>query len=539
MKKYLVSLFSFLFLILFASNVYASITPIITLSDTSLVAGETATVTFTFTENPLSFTADDVTASKGIISDFTVTGDPLVYIATFTPTSEIIDASNVITIASKDTIKKFTGLPSYSRTDLAFDGTNMWVTSYVAENSVSKVAPDGTVTTYTGTGSWPKGIEFDGVNMWTANYLSHNVSKITPSGTITNFSVAGNPDGIAFDGTNMWTANYTGHSASKIEPNGSVTTYSGQAGSYPWDIAFDGTNMWTVNYYGGTVTKFTPEGVATTYSGIGDWATGIAFDGTNMWTVSNYENQVAKIDPSGNVTTYSTGGGLGAGGYGLVFANDYIWVADNVSSRLIKMNTSGVIEKTYSLGVSPYNVISVDSEIWMTYSSGGIARLGSSTSANSENYEINTRTYTSSSSSSSTHYGCKDESAINYEYFAASDPSLCKYGENPIVVATSSPSVSMNSKELILTVTSVFENNISKIKNILKFGSNNSEVEMLQQFLIDKNIGPASASLKDHGTTYEFGPLTKSALAEWQKASDLKADGILGPLTKAKMLGSL
>lgn len=535
MKKYLVSLFSFLFIILFSSNVYASITPVITLSDSSLIVGETATITFTFTEQPISFTVSDVTVQNGVLSNFTVTGDPLVYTATFTPSSDIRDSTNLVTIESKDTVKIFTGLPASVRNDLAFDGTNMWVTAYTAENSVSKVTADGVVTKYTGTGDWPKGIAFDGTNMWTANYLSNNVSKIAPDGTITNYSVAGNPNGIAFDGTNMWTANYSGQSVSKITPAGSVTTYSGQADSWPWDIAFDGTNMWTVNYYG-SVTKYTPGGVSTTYSGIGNWSTGIAFDGTNMWTVSSYENQVAKIDPSGTVTAYSTGTGLGAGGYGLVFSGGYMWVADSVGDRILKINSSGIIENTYPLSSSPYNIISDGSSIWFSNSNGSIDRLGSSTSANSDNYILNT-IIRRSSGSSTIHYGCKDESATNYEYFAANDSRLCLYGKNNTNTEDITIAIEASPTSSIKVGPPEVKNiDISKIKYTLKFGTSDSGVQVLQEFLIDQNMGPSSFKLKNHGATNKFGPLTRAALSEWQKANGLRADGIMGSKTKVKMI---
>lgn len=45
-----------------------------------------------------------------------------------------------------------------------------------------------------------------------------------------------------------------------------------------------------------------------------------------------------------------------------------------------------------------------------------------------------------SSSGSTIHYGCKDQSALNYEYFASSNPTLCKYATiaiiTPVVIET-------------------------------------------------------------------------------------------------------
>jgi hypothetical protein len=48
----------------------------------------------------------------------------------------------------------------------------------------------------------------------------------------------------------------------------------------------------------------------------------------------------------------------------------------------------------------------------------------------------------STSSGGSTHYGCKDPKASNYEYFASSDPALCVYTNDPTSSATTSPVMS-------------------------------------------------------------------------------------------------
>ena len=72
----------------------------ITLSDSTLAAGETALVTFTFSEAPVNFSVADVTAPNGVLSGFTATGNPLVYTATFTPTASVTDTSNLITVGT-------------------------------------------------------------------------------------------------------------------------------------------------------------------------------------------------------------------------------------------------------------------------------------------------------------------------------------------------------------------------------------------------------------------------------------------------------
>jgi len=88
------------------------------------------------------------------------------------------------------------------------------------DNSVTKITPTGTMTTYSGTGTQPYGIAFDGTNMWTANYGGNSVTKISPTGTMTTYTGTGsNPAAIAFDGTNMWTANMEGNNVTKVLVN--------------------------------------------------------------------------------------------------------------------------------------------------------------------------------------------------------------------------------------------------------------------------------------------------------------------------------
>ena len=75
-------------------------TVIITMADTALQAGETSLVTFTFDETPTGFTQGDVTVENGSLSGFTVTGDDKVYTATFTPTANIEDSSNIVSVGT-------------------------------------------------------------------------------------------------------------------------------------------------------------------------------------------------------------------------------------------------------------------------------------------------------------------------------------------------------------------------------------------------------------------------------------------------------
>lgn len=68
------------------------------LGDNALKIGDTSLLTFTFSEVPTGFTTANITAPNGVLSGFTVTGDPKVYTATFTPNADVEDATNVVTV---------------------------------------------------------------------------------------------------------------------------------------------------------------------------------------------------------------------------------------------------------------------------------------------------------------------------------------------------------------------------------------------------------------------------------------------------------
>jgi len=58
-------------------------------------------------------------------------------------------------------------------------------------------------------------------------------------------------------------------------------------------------------------------------------------------------------------------------------------------------------------------------------------------------------------------------------------------------------------------------------------------VKQLQQFLISQNAGPAARALTTHGTTKNFGALTRNALIEFQKKAGIKpASGYFGPISR-------
>ena len=70
----------------------------IVVADTSLSAGETSLVTITFSEAVIGFTNPDLAIENGTLSDVSTSDGGKTWTATFTPTANITDTTNVITL---------------------------------------------------------------------------------------------------------------------------------------------------------------------------------------------------------------------------------------------------------------------------------------------------------------------------------------------------------------------------------------------------------------------------------------------------------
>ena len=75
-------------------------TATIVVADTSLTAGETSTVTITFSEAVTGFTNADLAIENGTLSAVSSSDGGKTWTATFTPTANITDTTNVITLAN-------------------------------------------------------------------------------------------------------------------------------------------------------------------------------------------------------------------------------------------------------------------------------------------------------------------------------------------------------------------------------------------------------------------------------------------------------
>ena len=112
---------------------------IITLDDTALTVGETATVTFTFGEAVTGFDNSDITVEGGTLSAVTSADGGITFTATFTPTADINDTTNLIKVGYDWTYVSSGNAPAVEQVNAAFT-TVAPVGVTVTGNSITKTA---------------------------------------------------------------------------------------------------------------------------------------------------------------------------------------------------------------------------------------------------------------------------------------------------------------------------------------------------------------------------------------------------------------
>jgi hypothetical protein len=129
------------------------------------------------------------------------------------------------------------------------------------------------------------------------------------------------------------------------QPAGAVTTVASDLGNSPAGIAFDGSRVWTANG-GGSVSIVTPGAaipwtVTTVTTGA---LAGILYDGANIWVTNPALGTLLKLDSSGAVLQTVTVGGTPL--YP-AFDGANIWVPSQGSNTLsVVRASSGVVVQT-------------------------------------------------------------------------------------------------------------------------------------------------------------------------------------------------
>ncbi|WP_165570868.1 beta strand repeat-containing protein [Comamonas thiooxydans] len=189
-------------------------TATITVADTALAVGETSTITITFSEAVNGFTNADLTVANGTLSNVSSSDGGITWTATFTPTANTSDASNLITLDNSG-VTDAAGNAGSGTTDsnnYAIDTLRPTGTIVVADNNL-RIGETSLVT-----------ITFsEAVTGFT------NADLTVANGTLSN--VSSSDGGITWTATFTPTANTSDASNLITLDNSGVTDAAGNAGS--------------------------------------------------------------------------------------------------------------------------------------------------------------------------------------------------------------------------------------------------------------------------------------------------------------------
>ena len=179
------------------------------------------------------------------------------------------------------------------------------------------------LTTLPGT---PSLLAYDGADLWTAILGSADVVRVSSSDgkILQTWTGAAGTYGIQVAMGKIISTGYSPvapnpgrlYLIDPSQPAGAVTTIATDLGNVPFGIAFDGSRIWTAN------------------GAVGTGSVSIATPGPAPWTV----------------TTVTTGFNQP---FGILFDGSSIWVVDTPATKLFKLDSSGAILQTVTVGVNP------------------------------------------------------------------------------------------------------------------------------------------------------------------------------------------
>ncbi len=254
---------------------------------------------------------------------------------------------------------------------------------YIADtqnNVVRKVASNGVITTFAGTGvagssgdggqaaaaqlSKPQSVAVDSTgNVYIADTQNNRVREVTMDGSINTFAGNGNggysgdggpavsaqlnqPYGLAFDGSgSLYIADFNNSRVRKVTPDGNIATVAGNGGTF---FAGDG---------GPAVSSSLnrPQSVAVDSSG-------------NLYIADTQNNRVRMVDSNGIITTIAGVGSAGSSGDGgpavkaqlavpgsvAVDSDGNLYIGDS-NARVRKVSPDGTIITIAGTGVTGYS----------------------------------------------------------------------------------------------------------------------------------------------------------------------------------------
>ena len=187
----------------------------------------------------------------------------------------------------------------------------------------------------------------------------------SPAGT-ESFPVGSGPIAVLPVGDDIWVTNFTDGTLSKLRASDGATLGTFNVGRSS-GLALGRNVLWVSRGPADVVRMVNPvDGSVLGTFAVGDVPVGIAFDGANVWVANNGSNNVTKLDASGNTLgTFPVGGEP----IGVLFDGTNIWVSNFADDTVTKLDPSnGKALGTFSVapGDGPEGLAFDGTNIWVT-----------------------------------------------------------------------------------------------------------------------------------------------------------------------------
>ena len=184
--------------------------------------------------------------------------------------------------------------------------------------TVYRITPEGERSVFATGFAGASGNAFDSQgNLYQSNIAGSRISKVTPDGTVSTFATTGinGPVGVAVDSQdNVFVANCGNSTIRKITPGGTSTLFaSGALFACPNGLTIDeNDNLYTANFNSATVIKITPEGEASLLAALPGRNNGhLTYSHRNLYVVARCANQIYRLSLDGERTLIAGSGARG------------------------------------------------------------------------------------------------------------------------------------------------------------------------------------------------------------------------------------
>ena len=215
--------------------------------------------------------------------------------------------SGAVNAATGDVIKSFSAPAGTQPSGLAWDGSNLWMSSYMKEGGVYKLDPvDGSVlgkytppaAKYNGYG----GLTYDGTYLWEADAYGSGIYKLSLLSCSTISTIPSpdrSPGDLAWDGRYLWLYGYPTRKIYKIRPadGSTVAVFDAPEGTgQNAGLTYDGTHLWSSG--NSDIFKLAPSDCTEISSFHAPCARpeSLAWDGKYLWCASFDEGMIYQID---------------------------------------------------------------------------------------------------------------------------------------------------------------------------------------------------------------------------------------------------